>query len=200
MLKSKLLLVTTVLAMLVTIVLTSSCANGRGEENIITFDNPPESQRVRSPYSPSGIVLSTIELDHYMLGVGEDPLLHISYVNISRDAIQLELCIQWTIQEEMLISNAFQSDIRPPVLPGRGEKLIYKSRVGKPSSITGYLLMVHFPQKVQLPWAWSDTPRVGPTDVVSIGEEVVPATATEATKADLVETLTELKNAMLMVQ
>jgi len=197
LLKSKLLLVTTVLAMLVTTVLISSCANGRGEGNVITFDNPPESQRVRSPYSPSGIVQSTIELDHYMLGVGEDPLLHISYVNINRDAIQLELCIQWTIQEEMLISNAFQSDIRLPVLPGRGEKLTYKPRVDKPSSITGYLLMVHFPQRAQLPWAWSDTPRVGPTDVASIAEEVIPATAMEATKADLVDTLAELKNAML---
>lgn len=198
MLKTKFLLVATAICVLTTTILVLGCSSERAQEDrVITFDNPPESQRVRSPYSPSGVVQSTIELDHYMLGVDEDPLLHISYVNISGDVIQLELCIQWAIQEEMHISNAFQSDLRPPVLPGQGEELTYKPRVDKPSSITGYLLMVHFPQRAQLPWAWSDKPRVGPTDVVSIAEEVVPATATEVTKIDLVETLAELKNAML---
>ncbi len=194
--KSKLLLVTTVLAMLVTTVLTSNCANWSGEEDVITFDNPPESQRTLSPYSPSGVVQSTIELDHYMLGVGEDPLLHISYENISGDTIQLELYIEWTIQEETGIKSVRQGDLRPSVLPGRGEKLIYKPRVYNTSSIVGYLLFVHFPQKAQLPWAWSNAPRVGPTEAVGIGEEVVgvskPLSSIEVANFDLSE-LIELR-------
>ncbi|MBN2570443.1 MAG: hypothetical protein JXB42_13535 [Deltaproteobacteria bacterium] len=134
----------------------SNTQNTQEQENVINFSNSPESQRFKGLCSNEAKTL--IELDHYLLGIGEDPCLYVNYKNISNEPIRLDIGIEWTTSENLLIQTVRQHDVRNVIQPGQEEELVYKPAVvTTPSTISNYHILIYLPDKFRLPY-----PSLGP--------------------------------------
>jgi len=182
---------------LFSLVVLPSCnkENGSNDDNVIVFSNPAESQRIIGSYSPSVTVRPLIEFDHYMLGMHENPELHIAYTNISNVSIKLEIGIICYWNKDRLVQTSWQHDVRGIIPSGKGEILIYQPLVESSARITDYVVEVHELLQEQLPHA-SFGSQVGPKEVVLIGEVPVK-NETYTQKTDLTNALMELKQAIL---
>jgi hypothetical protein len=155
----------------------SCTSESDNDGDVLIFNNPPESQRTIGTYSPSVAAQPLIELDHYMLGIREDPRLHITYTNISNDTVQIEIGIMWLWSEERLIEIGYQHDVREPILPGQTETLVYRPLVESPSDIIDYCIEVHSLLTERLPHV-SLGPQVGPEESVRTPGQMVSSTIT----------------------
>lgn len=153
-------------------VMVESCTKETADHgSVITFSNPPESQRFKGDVW-LGAASSLIEFEHYLLGIGENPRLYMSYRNISSEPIRLDMGIEWTVNENMVLRSVRQHDIRGIMVPGQSESLVYKpSVVSTPSTIVNYLILIYLPDRVQLPY-----PSLGlqVSPVEASGTPVVP--------------------------
>ncbi|MBA7651832.1 hypothetical protein ES703_59660 [subsurface metagenome] len=201
--KTKLTLAVVVILILSSAAVTVSCAPqsepGKDHEdnNVVVFSNPPESQRFKGDYGPSFAAQQVIELDHYLIGYkGESPRLYIEYTNISNETVKIDIGIMWLVAHNDIVRQVGQCDIRPPISPGQSERLTYRPIVESPSEIVSYCIVVHSLYDEQLPHV-AFGPQVGPEEATTPpGPAPAPAPVT-TTKAELVEALKELREAML---
>lgn len=146
--------------------------------DVVEFSNPPESQRFKGKGGPAGMATRVIELDHYLLGYGqENPRLHIEYANVSSKTIKIEIGIIWYIARDLVADQFPQHDIRPPVLPGQGETLVYTPGAGPPSKLVNYYVIVRSLWDEQLPHV-SLGRIVEPTESMPIPRQVTSVSAT----------------------
>jgi hypothetical protein len=136
----------------------------RDGSDVLVFSNPPESQRFTGNYGATRAAEEVVDFEHYLLGYGTDnPRLYIEYRNTSDRTIKIEIGIIWYIALDLIPDQSPQHDIRPPILLGQGERLVYTPSVETPSKLIDYYVEVHSLLDEQLPHV-SLGPLVGPME------------------------------------
>lgn len=107
--------------------------------------------------------------EHYMTGAEREPRVYITYTNISSEAVRVRIQIL-CVTPQYLLPVGIQEDIRGPIYPGRGEKLVYRLRSDLvPERIENYFLQIHAVewQGTWLPYAPAG-PEVEPEEAIQI--------------------------------